>query len=733
MIFNPYHQWLGMAQNQTKPNYFELLQLEIRDADLAEFPAMVRQQAREKLKQLEQIDPQSHGEQLAALRNRIKKAVQILSDPHRRSEYLQALPVQPPSSTPTSTPTSTNSKNSRFKTPPASKPTPQRSKPGTGRRPLDLADLDSIPFAIPVKADQLSGRPAIPELPQKFIPHPAAANERSSQPGSNGEELTSDPDAFFQQLSLDSSASIKSASRRSPGRHRRKIPTWAVLLMLATLGIGTAGSLWYLVDRFSQPQPESLALADVGDSNRPASPADRVAETSPENQAESLLTAAANARLKDLEEGADPNPGDLDNRPNQSQPGRNRPGRARAPDRIEGRIEERIDVSQLPDDGMVEYEQFLANLSDIERYRFQFLLAKIRLEAFRNDWTEMQRASQSLGKWIEDLTGEDTPEPPSWLAVRFEEARQATASLSEFRKQLQSGIRQLPALNTIEIGEQLYAMVEKSEIDVVLRFEGRNLRYPLDFLPAQLAIRLAESAEIQNVPDWRFHQAQHLIHQLRDRPAVEPTIRKLIADSEADGYRAGWLWSLLADVATLGGGSAFAQDWARTGDSPAASTRQFREQQAYADPAQLPPAEALEKLLVLARVEREDLSQVVGLAREMVQLGVAAGDADWLHEGVLELAILQYPAAYSLLQDGLVRIAQQELDVLQTRKLYRLAQLVLVKQDRPLIVAGVALPGSSPEDLAEAGVTLEELKRLVTARLRRHNLQGMGAIEGSLR
>lgn len=85
--FNPYHEWLGLDQSLTAPNYFQLLGVDPDEEDAERLAAA----ASEALARVRRHRPGSHAKQWADLLDEITAAKVCLIDPRARRVYLRQL------------------------------------------------------------------------------------------------------------------------------------------------------------------------------------------------------------------------------------------------------------------------------------------------------------------------------------------------------------------------------------------------------------------------------------------------------------------------------------------------------------------------------------------------------------------------------------------------------------------------------------------------------------------
>lgn len=691
MHFNPYHQWLKLDPKIRKPNYFQLLEVQPDPIDETEFVKVVKESAKQKDRLLDQVKAAENSEQIEVIRKRIKQAFKILSDPDLREKYTRSLSlaqvkVAQQKVTQQNQAHKGTAKKSALKDT-SSKKEDLTNQPKSAYFSTASVDLSEIPFAIPIRIHQPDQPVSVSQASEK--PPRFAVDAESEEPTENSSS-DKNPDEFFQSLQSSRSPKNERVIPASKYNRRKQTSNLAVVVVSLVAIAGFMGIIYFMLQLLSnQTAIQTTTLGPIGDSDiADHTPADPVAKRSlRQPQRPSGLASLADEKLQQIA-----NPTDAPMKADQS------------------------------------YIDSIGQLSEFEQYQIINYLATIRLELFRNHSEGLKQTVNRSNRWMQSLANsvDRVFDGLTLTDVLHRDARQIIKFHDQFWNQVRAGAGAMTAGQSIEIEDTVYAFVGYEADSITVRVAGKNLTYPVQWLPAKLAIKIGEQASIPDVPEWRIQQALFLIGRNANHQTFKPIIGQLIADAESDGHNCQWLRRLFSDLDEL-------ETSVRVSEAAdlQAQRESIRSHHDYNDLSQLSETQAAQIFDQLQQISSEDLSQVLAQQLESVELAVALKDPDRLHMAIVGMASLDYSKTNQKFLQGLAKISSADLNLDQTRRLIRVASLLDNPKPSFQVVFGLALP--TGQATAESTEVIELIKQRIRTLSDQHNLEGVAEVYGRLR
>jgi hypothetical protein len=700
MATNPF-QWLGLKSDQTNPDHFQLLGVSRTVENESEFQQAVQQAARRKLAMLTKPELASHSDTIEKLKKRIGIAVKILSDAEKRNQYFQQLKNLGNQS-------NTSAKNVGG-TPVAS----NLRSPSAEKKPVTEQE---IPLAIPIRAPDLNDAPNPPSSsrPPRFKLSPEAKTPSPLPP----DKFDVLPRPSDQELEVG--IELPQLEKKSfAGKYRRKRGSPWLMIALSLLVVVSVCGLAIV----------ALTLGKNSGSN--AIVPDPTNQLSPENWSRiEEVNPPADVPEDDLpndgreppkRDGVEENPymgASLDGSNQSDEPAPNTEAFA---DRVP------IDQSK-PDTESAEpvptIEQWSAEQFALEKQfrALQFGLRNYGEEShLRWEDSECARLLNQLQIQIERAsTNAAIAQDSAKLTQESTEAyRDAFSNLRGFWRQFEVGMQALRGGSEIKVNGLPTVFVEYRDGNLVVRTDGYSLRYSRRFIPPDLAVAIAESGRIEDVPTYRFYLATFLALQPNAGRGYQDRINELIRQSVADGHSDKNFRRFWEKMKSPAGASVTPN--ALSEGACEKLKNQFIQRLSRSDQNTTTPISAAELWESIdgsgSQLAGLELAQMAIEIIEVAHESVKKRDAVLFVEAVRELNCLVEMDWEKMILEGLLKIASEKLDLIQT---------LILKETI------AEIPEIAKTD-ADNGILVERLQDRLRILESEHQIKGMGQIVGALR
>lgn len=700
MAINPF-QWLGLGAELTNPNHFQLLEISPSAANEPEFAQNVQRAAQQKLARLENPDLAKYAETVEKLKKRIGTAARVLSDAQKRKVYVEQLKY--------GNAEARNASNSSFRLPAA--PVPAKSTPSQPTTPSNRDE--DIPMAIPLHQAEAKSNP----IPGR---HMTASTSKSGIKTDAVSETPPQPPKLPCRVSeneVDGGFDLPDFQKKSFAAHRRKkLSPWLMLAFSLFVVVSITGLAIV-----------ALTLGDRNSSSgNPAAPVDP--KTVPENlpKLEDIKLPPPEVDQEDKPDGVlnqtdteiEVQPNDLEPQPPLNSEEKthdsaltDNSSRENTNSRDESVALDHVKI----DDGVIHF---------VWEAQFRDLQNELRIygDQAGANWqdSECARKLNQLRSQFELLAGAAVMSAESVKDLQncVQVYDRAFANLRGFWQQFEVGAETLRGGSQFKWKNESVAFVEYRDGNIVLRADGASVRYSRRFIPADLAVVIAESGKIEDVPTYRFYLATFLALKLRNENSTREQIEELLKQSIADGHKDTEFRNFLKTLETterhqtkinLPTGNEFEELRKQTiqrlaGMETKAPQLGWRELW----------SSALGRILVSERLDLIDLAVIFD---ETAIQSIEELEANRAVAALEELErIVEFDSAKRILE-SLFKIASQKLDPIQTLKLKEACASVLadaqVEKNHSALV----------KQLRNRIQTLETL----------HQLKGMGQVVGSLR
>jgi hypothetical protein len=172
--------------------------------------------------------------------------------------------------------------------------------------------------------------------------------------------------------------------------------------------------------------------------------------------------------------------------------------------------------------------------------RIRQLLSRARGDIYFRRLDNAEQKIAQADKALQRASGNTTSQEPADETKSIEQQidgfRQCLQAIRGFWAQVRESSNQLRGGEQIQVGENTIAFVDAAGDFVVVRSQGRNIRFRFLNLPASLAIAMAESTNRADEPTWRIYKAAIYAAQPADEDAHNARALDLIRLSENDGH-----------------------------------------------------------------------------------------------------------------------------------------------------------------------------------------------------
>ena len=477
---NPYHRWLGLPPELTRPTYYELLGVSPGEQS----PERIAAAAGTVLARLQQVDPGQYQRLHGELRARIERARQTLADPSRRSRYDERLKHQQQE-----TPATTSAEAVDPMTPMIF---------GTSR---DSGELDDLPAALPPPPAFADADPMAPVAfpqadatpgPAPLIIPQAITSLRSGAAPTSG------------ALPAFSSAADRSLTQRAAVRQKSS-PYTPLLALLATASLLVIVGLVYFLaggpdeeEVAAGPSTDSMAAAETPRAAVSAGPKTRSAipPVSIEEREPAAIKPASTETPAAPEAEPAVRPATL---------AASDPPQPPAPEPTPEQLEELGAALMSARDSLTQRN-------------------------FERVAAELQKA-------------EALPQRPQDRA-KVNRLQQLANHVREFRQAVDDALAGFEAGETVQVGNSTVVnIVEVSPDTLVIRLLGMNRRYSLQELPPGLAIAIArhelpadsphtkvlEGAYLATLPTTDAEDLAQVRAWWQEAASADPTVQSLMA------------------------------------------------------------------------------------------------------------------------------------------------------------------------------------------------------------
>lgn len=469
---NPFHLWLGLPEKSANPNHYQLLGITSSERD----PKAIERAAVQRLARLKEISPTpSQVDAFQKMKQRIRTAQATLTDQAKRAEYdarLREKLAQMKRKKAASESRSTSEIDHQSSQSSTSIHVASESPASPMSGPVEAIPTamseqvaPNIPMAVPIQ----SGSP--PPLAEVHLP--------------SAEDVPVD----FEMANASKASGELTISKRKV--KRRKSP-WMVPVFCLVLCLSGIFGLVYLVANYDSILGHRVTIVPIDEDSSPPA---QVTKRSTINHV----------------------PGDKQIDPANYDP-KVIPGKLSTNDLPANKPDEHAPLVN------VKYEKL-----DIDALvQFRRHMEKARRAMYRRDPANAQNEIQNAQALFTRFGRGDIALEESQVPLRNMADAAATIQtlLDGFWRQVVSSAVALPAGQPIEVAGKTLGFVEGTPDFVILRIDGKNIKYDYEFLAPGIAMAVAEQGTKQDAPTFFLQQAafyaihSHIDPKYRDR-AIE--------------------------------------------------------------------------------------------------------------------------------------------------------------------------------------------------------------------